>query len=85
MKPYKITTPIWNGGNRCVGIADFRLKSSDALIEITYKDEQGNRIYPHKYFMNRIKAKQYPIQTYKGINLHIIPIDHFEVRESSIF
>jgi len=81
MKPYVIHVPIWNNdGKRSVGIADYRLKK-DALIEISYKDKDGNKLYPYYYFMNKHKAKQYPVQKYKGLNLHIIPIEDFEIVE----
>jgi hypothetical protein len=80
---YDIKEPIWNGGNRCVGIADFRLKYDSIVITISYKDKFGTQLYPYKYFINCNKAKQYPtrdVSTARGnMKLYIIPIDDFEI------
>ena len=80
---YDIREPIWNGGKRCVGLADFRLKRDSIVITISYKDKYGVTLYPGKYFMTGIKARQYPtkeITTARGtMKLYIIPIADFEI------
>ena len=73
-----IHTPIWNGGNRAVGIADYRLQGKVLQIEIDYKDSHGNRMYPDVYTVPCDKARVYPTQTVKGTKLHIIPIADLE-------
>lgn len=80
---YDIREPIWNGGRRCVGLAEFRLKRDSIIITISYKDKYGVKLYPDKYFMSCVKAKKYPtkeVSTARGMmKLFIIPIDDFEI------
>ena len=80
---YIIREPKWNGGQWEVGIADFRLKYRDIKIRISYKDKDGNEMFPNVYFMNKHKAKQYPtveMQSGRGpFKLHMIPIKDFEI------
>ena len=82
---YDIREPIWNGGRRCVGLAEFRLKRDSITITISYKDKFGTKLYPYKYFMTSVKAKQYPtkeVSTARGnMILFIIPIIDFEIVE----
>lgn len=64
-----------------MGVADFKI-TDDLLIEILYTDRQGERPYPGRYFISRIKAKQYPTQLIPaGVLLRIIPIADLELRE----
>jgi len=46
-----INAPIWNGGKRCVGIAEYRIHPSQALttFEVLYKNKAGERIYPQPF------------------------------------
>ena len=75
-----IRTPIWK--NKSVGIADRQIVD-DILVEITYKNVKGERLYPGKYFMKMDRADHYPTMTVKGTKLRIIPIADFEIwRES---
>ena len=76
---YDIKAPKWNGGKRVFGIANFRIGNT---IDITcsYKDKDGNQIYPDLYRMSGSKARSYPTQILKaGITLYLIPIEDFEV------
>ncbi len=77
---YKIRTPIWNGGDgrRSVGIATFRVP---CLVDITYEDSTGNRVYPDTYVVTKEFASKYPVKKYGGSpNLYVIPIEEL-IRE----
>lgn len=80
MKPIIIQTPMWKHGGS-VGIADRNFTSSGVLVEIAYKDQYGNRIYPHTYKVSKEKANKCE-RMYVGKNntpLRIIPINEMEI------
>jgi len=73
VKKYTIKEPIW--ATKSIGIADYRL-TDDLLVDISYKDKEGNVLYPGEFLVKKDIAKTYPIQRIKGnLNLHIIPIN----------
>lgn len=73
MKRVKIREPIWK--DRSIGVAEYHFDSSDPIeIEITYKNKQGERIYPAVYILYWDQVSEYPAQTVKGTKLRIIPI-----------
>ena len=72
---YTIRTPIWDGGDgrRAIGVATFRVP---CLVDITYKDSTGTRIYPSTYKVTKEFASKYPVRKYGGSpNLYVIPIE----------
>jgi len=72
---YIIRTPIWDGGDgrRAIGVATFRVP---CLVDITYKDSTGTRIYPSTYKVTKEFASKYPVRKYGGSpNLYVIPIE----------
>lgn len=72
----EIKVPIW--GKRAIGIANYKI-TEDLEVTISYKDVDGNLVYPGIYRMSKDKALSYPTQTIKqGIVLHIIPIRDFD-------
>ena len=76
MNKYKIKTPIWK--TKSVGIAKQRLED-DLLVEIEYKQSNGDRLYPHTYIVRKDAVDKYPKQLVKGNNLIIIPIAELEI------
>ena len=80
MNKYTISKPIWDGGykERCIGIADFRLP---CIVDISYVDTHGNRIYPDRYLITKKMAKDYDIKKVGNISLYIIPISKLQVYE----
>lgn len=81
MEAYKIHVPIWNGGKRCVGIADFRLQGTgNFYIEITTINKAGDRIYPEIFYIDKALAKTFEVQARKGIRLYIIPISELKTK-----
>ena len=72
---YEIRTPIWDGGDgrRSIGVATFRVP---CLVDITYKDSTGTRIYPNTYKVTKEFASKYPIKKYDSSpRLYVIPIE----------
>ena len=76
MDMYSIKTPIWK--TKSIGIAEQRL-SNDLLVEIEYKQTNGNRLYPDTYIVRKNTTDNYQRQTVKGSNLVIIPISELEI------
>jgi len=69
-----IRTPIWNGGKRYVGLAEYRLSGLWTTFNITYCNKKGELIYPNQF---RIKTKDVlncPIEMCGGMKLRIVPL-----------
>lgn len=67
-----IKAPIWK--TESIGV-NKKIIKDDLLIEITYTKTDGERLYPHVYYMRKDVALRYPIQEVSGgVKLHIIPI-----------
>lgn len=73
----EIRTPIWK--TRSVGI-NSKLISPDKELEvkITYRDKNGNLLYPNILKMSGKKALSYESMVVKGVVLRIIPIADME-------
>lgn len=78
-----IQKPIWGGGTRCIGIAEFRLPSDYVDVYIAYRrkrgDLKGQLEYPEIYRIESAKAKTFPTQKVRGVKLFIIPLTEFEI------
>ena len=81
METYSIKTPIWK--TKSIGIAEQRLRD-DLLVEIEYKQSNGDRLYPHTYIVRKDAVDKYPKQLVKGNNLIIIPIAELEIYKGEI-
>jgi len=81
MEKLYIKVPIWS--KMAVGIRTNYLEKSDCLVEIIYKDQFGNRVYPGIYLAKREKAKDYEIQAINNkVSLIIFPIKDLEIMEN---
>lgn len=78
---YPIKFPIWSGGKRAVGIADFRLNGADEIaVTIDYKRKDGTLSFPHTYVMSTAKLRTYPIQIVGGgVRLHVAPLVDWDI------
>jgi len=76
-----IQKPIWNGGMRKIGIADFRLSGDYVKVYVDYRSKKtGEYIQPEIYQISTSKAREYPMQrVFSGVILHLIPIEDFEI------
>jgi hypothetical protein len=82
----QIDKPIWNGGRYCVGIASYRVALGDNDIEIMYQwkkgERAGKRKFPDVYTITGKQIATYPIQVWKGVRLHIIPVNDLTIKEA---
>ncbi len=68
----KIHHPIWNG--RKVGLARHKLVGDMVNVCIEYRNKEGLLEFPHVYEISCSKARQYPVQKIRGVEVHLIPI-----------
>lgn len=81
MTPIQIRCPIWNGGKRVVGIAEYKLGAVNTDIEIMYRNRFGERIYPFVYTMTRSEIAKYPVKIVGcGVRLRLIPIADLHIK-----
>ena len=76
MNRYEIKEPIWK--TRSIGIAEHRL-NNDLLVDIIYRNKDGQRVYPDTYIVREGTALNYPSQNIKGNKVYWIPISELEV------
>ena len=73
-----IRKPIMNkDGQRCVGLADYRLKYEDESVKVIIDyitKREGMRLYPNPFYVPRSKVVKYPVQYVKDTKLYIVPI-----------
>ena len=73
-KKYKrltIRTHIWK--TKSIGIAEYRL-NTDILLDISYKNSKGDKMFPGFFYIDKHEAKTYPIQNVHNTVLRIIQI-----------
>lgn len=78
-----INSPVWNGGNRCVGINTQRVVDSQMYkIRILHKRVDGTRSYPDDFYMRGRDIRSYeakPLKKYPNIFLHWVPINDLSI------
>lgn len=75
-----IRFPIWNGGQRFVGIADFRIQTHNK-IEILYVRKDGTRSFPNCYYISGvdITKPEHKVQSVKGgVKVYLVPISELQ-------
>ena len=75
MNRYEIREPIWKDNS--IGIADFRLKD-DLLVDIVYKNKNGERIFPDTYIIRKEKENEIH-QTIYGRKIYLFLINDLEI------
>jgi len=78
MNKITIKVPIWKEP-RSIGIAGWRLTGERIEIEIVYKNKEGERLYPERYYIDCDSARKYPAQVVSGTKLFVIPIKELGV------
>lgn len=77
-----IREPIWNGGKRYLGLADYRVLQEPATVtvECTYTNKEGIRLYPKLLKISKAMVLCRNIMTLKhtGTKLYLVPLDAFE-------
>jgi hypothetical protein len=64
-------------GRRMVGIAAHKLFQEPGIVDvmIDYRRKDGTKLYPNPFRIRKAEVVKYPVQTVKGVKLHIVPID----------
>jgi hypothetical protein len=81
---YYIDTPIFNGGDYQIGIADFRLENSLLKVFCNYKTKSGNKLWEGGYLISKEFAQKYSTMKQGKLNLYIIPLEDLRECQSSI-
>ena len=80
-----ILTPLWLGGKRRVGIAQYKLQQAPVIeVTILYRNRDGERVYPHLYRIISVPAlakaaQEKMTKPRKGLMICWIPIEDLEV------
>lgn len=78
-----ISTPLWNGGRRMVGINRNKVGTHNE-IQILAENKDGLRIYPNSFYASKeqiLNAPSKPLKNYPNVILHHVPIDELEFLE----
>ncbi len=77
MTYYQIQSPIWNGGQRCVGLNVQLLHGMNSTFEILYVTKKTKkRSYPYTFTVPNAVVMTCPRQTVSGgVVLAIVPLD----------
>ena len=78
MTHYEIHAPIWNGGQRCVGLNVQLLHGVDTTFEIEYTTKKTKkRSYPYTFKVPTRVVMTCPRQTLtpSGVVLAIVPLE----------
>jgi len=77
MTHYQIRAPIWNGGQRCVGLNVQLLNGTVTTFEILYTTKKTNkRSFPYTFTVPTAVAARCPRQVVSGgVVLAIVPLD----------
>lgn len=73
-----IKTPIWNGGNRCVGLKADRVGDHNE-VTISYRNKDGVLIYPDKYYFDGKRRGEFKTKQYSFGTMLIVPISELEI------
>lgn len=76
-----IKAPMWGGGVRSVGVAEFRVQGFDTVeVEFTYVRKDGVKSFPDHYRMKVSKLLTYPTKVVGGgVKLYVSPLADWEI------
>jgi len=69
-----IRAPIWNGGKRCVGLAEYRLSDLFTTFNILYRNKKGELIHPYQFRIKTQDVLNCPVKMCGGMRLRIVPL-----------
>lgn len=78
MQELIIKEPIWQP-QPSIGISE--LYKSDLEIEIIWKNKEGKRKFPYRYFINWSRLQYYPLKQFKSNmpKVRVVPISMLEI------
>lgn len=83
---FEIREPVWNGGQRCVGLKRENVGDKNEIV-ITYTRKDGTRTYPHPLYVDGDIVRHYPakpLKKYPSVLLHWVPISELRVSQKPI-
>ena len=82
----ELVKPIWGGGIRSIGVAEFRVQGFDTVeVEFTYTRKDGIKSFPDHYKMRVSKLLTYPTQTVGGgVKLYVSPMSDWEIVQKEV-
>lgn len=80
MQYLEIKEPIWQP-QPSVGISEFF--KSDLEIEILWKNTEGKRKFPYRYFIPWDRLQHYPLKSFRSNmpKMRVVPISMLEIKE----
>ena len=57
-----------------IGLNEKRIVDPELIIEISYRNPKGEKLWPYKYGLNREKIPIYRTWTVKGVKLILVPL-----------
>lgn len=79
-----INTPVWFGGQRCVGIADWKVGQHNAIYIDYVRKSDGEKIYKRPFYISGKDAQKYPLKPLKShpnIKVYWIPLADMNILE----
>lgn len=76
-----IKFPIWNNGQRFVGVADFRIQTHNKIEILYVRKKDGKRSFPNCYYISGadIKKPEHKIKVVGGgVLVYLIPLSELE-------
>lgn len=80
---FEINSPIWNGGQRKVGLNINRIGKHNEIRFLYRRKSDGELSIPDTYYFDGDLAKQldYEVQNTHGVSLLLVPISDLKVLE----
>lgn len=74
-----IREPYWK--HNAFGVAKDVFSDGEALVKCSYKNKNGQKLFPETYKITKEKASIFGTMMRKGKELYIIPVNAFEIVE----
>ena len=76
-----IKFPIWNNGQRFVGIADFRIQTHNKIEILYVRKKDGKRSFPNCYYISGadiVKPEHKTKIVGGGVKVYLVPLSELE-------
>lgn len=76
---FEIGSPIWNGGKRVVGLAEYRITKHNEITFGYVRKKDGKKSIPDHYYFDGDLKDNYPRDVQKGLKLVLVPFTDLEI------
>lgn len=82
---YQIRSPIWNGGQPAVGLAEWKMLHDEILeIRVTHRRKKNGKLtFPGVYRTTKSHALTCPVDPKCEVKLRVVPLADCDWREGS--